>query len=621
MLLLSKQSAFDKIVFQKEKDIEYLEENIQQSIDNLISETLFLANYTESCISNYPNNYNSLLEETYLQFALSNTYLDQIRFIDNDGYEQVRINHSGIKPQIVSKSSLQNKASRYYFKQTIKLNRNQVFLSPIDLNVEHGKIEEPHKPTLRVCIPIYDNSENNTGIVVLNYLANQFLLTFDRLNRGSIGKNIMVNKESYYLKGLTPESEWGFMFKDKETPKFNLDFILAANYIEKHSSGIYESDKGIFLFRTVEIDKEHVYTVKQFRKGLTGRERLNEILAIDPMYYIISFVPKHEINQLVFKEFSPWLKFIGLSFLPFIALIWFLAQFIHLKQKADVFLEQKALKLRSNIKHLALINESIAEKNIDAEQQNDKIKKLNEAISKAKQDHDIISRYLQLENTVEGNSVANYIKKDLSNLFGFSELIGSSSKKHIADKKDKISELLLLSADNANTIMQIITQWSQNDIDKLVFKPEAFDLRIVLNDIIYLCSAESKAKGIQLQSSVIKPIFVYADISMIGVMLKTLMQKVLKYATPNNDVFISVNRVTQHEYITLNVRFKSNNLNAENINSLFACENHLKNTKVDTYSLCQEFVERHNSRIIIESETSDSIKLSFELKRWFPENN
>ncbi len=46
----------------------------------------------------------------------------------------------------------------YYFKDSIGLEKDQIFVSALDLNVENGKVEIPHKPMIRFATPVFDNA-------------------------------------------------------------------------------------------------------------------------------------------------------------------------------------------------------------------------------------------------------------------------------------------------------------------------------------------------------------------------------------------------------------------------------------------------------------------------------
>jgi signal transduction histidine kinase len=98
--------------------------------------------------------------------ARTNSYknIDQIRFIDAHGNERARVNSGN---NIVSEDKLQNKYHRYYFQDSIKLKPDELYFSKMDLNVEHGVIETPHKPMLRIGLTIFHENEKK-GVILLN---------------------------------------------------------------------------------------------------------------------------------------------------------------------------------------------------------------------------------------------------------------------------------------------------------------------------------------------------------------------------------------------------------------------------------------------------------------------
>ncbi|WP_407177960.1 PAS domain S-box protein [Bradyrhizobium sp. STM 3562] len=90
--------------------------------------------------------------------------------LDDGGRELVRVDRSGPNGavRVVPDGELQRKGDRAYFKETIKLKPDEVYVSPVDLNQENGTIEVPHVPTLRVATPIFAPGGKLFGIVVIN---------------------------------------------------------------------------------------------------------------------------------------------------------------------------------------------------------------------------------------------------------------------------------------------------------------------------------------------------------------------------------------------------------------------------------------------------------------------
>src|SRR5215475_11103011 len=96
----------------------------------------------------------------------------KFRFIGvaDGGRELVRVDRSGPNGSIrvVPDAELQQKGERPYFQETVKLAEKEIYVSPINLNQEHGRIETPHVPTLRVAAPVFAPNGKVFGIFVIN---------------------------------------------------------------------------------------------------------------------------------------------------------------------------------------------------------------------------------------------------------------------------------------------------------------------------------------------------------------------------------------------------------------------------------------------------------------------
>ncbi|MGY4484248.1 hypothetical protein ACVWWR_003439 [Bradyrhizobium sp. LM3.2] len=104
----------------------------------------------------------------------------KFRVINIDGSEYLRIDRSGPtgSVRIVPDDGLQNKDERFFFQEAIKLSEDQVYVSPVDLNVDDGVIQMPYVPTLRVAAPLFGSGHRLFGIVVVNVDMRQ---VFDRI--------------------------------------------------------------------------------------------------------------------------------------------------------------------------------------------------------------------------------------------------------------------------------------------------------------------------------------------------------------------------------------------------------------------------------------------------------
>ncbi len=176
---------------------------------------------------------------------------DQVRFLDSGGMERVRINYNAGHPEIVAEENLQFKGDRYYFSKSYEVERGDIYVSPFDLNVEHGEIEQPLKPMIRFGMPVFDNAGLKRGVILFNYCGKKLIDNFMTVSIDMIGIPMLVNSDGYWMKGLNPEEEWGFMLPEKRETIFGKLFPEAWESINSNRSGQFFTSQGLFTFTTV----------------------------------------------------------------------------------------------------------------------------------------------------------------------------------------------------------------------------------------------------------------------------------------------------------------------------------------------------------------------------------
>lgn len=134
--------------------------------------------------------------DAFLAFARSRPWYDQLRYLDREGREVVRIDHAAAGPVVVPTTRLQSKRDRYYFAEAIATPPGRVYVSPMDLNIEHGAVERPNKPVVRYGVAITERDERPRGIVVLNLGAAQIL---EEALGASAGTLALASSNGYYL--------------------------------------------------------------------------------------------------------------------------------------------------------------------------------------------------------------------------------------------------------------------------------------------------------------------------------------------------------------------------------------------------------------------------------------
>lgn len=194
----------------------------------------------------------SIFSEDFISMLNTSEFYDQLRLINSHGMEVVRANFNRGDPSLADQEELQNKSNRYYFQKSIILKEHEVYLSPLDLNVENGEIERPLKPTLRIGMPTFDHLGNKQGIVMVNAMAEPMIKHFLERSKPIHAEHISwLNDDGYWLAGATEEKLWGFMYNERKQSTMALEEPEVWQSVMNSSQGIINSSHGTYLFTTV----------------------------------------------------------------------------------------------------------------------------------------------------------------------------------------------------------------------------------------------------------------------------------------------------------------------------------------------------------------------------------
>jgi len=239
------------IEMQAEQSIAMQRNAVLQDLKSIRADILILADRHE--LQEVINGIDAkkYLTQEFWSFSQRKRIYDQVRFLNETGMEVVRVNFNEGDPSIVSDDQLQNKANRYYFVDAFKLSREQIYVSPFDLNIEYGEIEKPLKPMIRFGTPVFDANGEKRGIVLVNYLGKNLLNDFKDKATSPFIHPLFVNKEGFFLKAINAEDEWAFMYADRKDRTCRAVFPDAWPSISQSDQGRLETKKGLFVFSTV----------------------------------------------------------------------------------------------------------------------------------------------------------------------------------------------------------------------------------------------------------------------------------------------------------------------------------------------------------------------------------
>jgi PAS domain S-box-containing protein len=303
-LHLARQAMFE------EAEVNVARNLLEHELDGVVSDLRFLAGLPpiELLSGSRGRGAGKQMAGHFMNMARQKRIYDQIRYLDKHGMEIVRVNFRSERAEAVPVYGLQNKSERDYFRETMKLPRGGVYVSPLDLNIEHGQIEIPYNPMLRFATPLFNDAGEKNGILVINYKGGRLLENF---RRSFVKHGMLLNRDGYWLSSADPAQEWGFMFGRSDT--FATMYPEEWKRISTQGTGSFMSDAGMLTFSTAyplpgEISHDSIAGSREY------------------LWKIVSLVPAAELPQASPAR-SPYLAIYaaGLALLALPVYLWAMA--------------------------------------------------------------------------------------------------------------------------------------------------------------------------------------------------------------------------------------------------------------------------------------------------------
>lgn len=205
---LSLQALKNETLRNLNQEVSVRSQGIGRFFDQLSSELLYLANsrgLVDVVAAKQTGDTwllqaaTTRLERDYAALASLYPHIYQIRLIGADGREWVRVDRKPEGVYVVPRRELQAKSDRYYFREAMEVKPGQIYVSPLDLNVEFGTIEKPERPVIRIATPTVDSKGTKVGILVVNLHADVLLEQVQQMADARRGTAYLLDRSGHYL--------------------------------------------------------------------------------------------------------------------------------------------------------------------------------------------------------------------------------------------------------------------------------------------------------------------------------------------------------------------------------------------------------------------------------------
>lgn len=288
--------------------------SVERELEVASNDLRFVAELVTDAVGDGSSSRLASLERSALAFVRSRSGYFQLRFIDAGGRELMHVESGRSGPSITPASELQDKSERSYFDQTLRLASGEVYVSRMDLNVERGAIEEPHRPVVRLATPIDDAAGRRRGIVVLNARGEHFLRAFERNPDEDGVQRMILDSDGYWLQHR-PEVEWGFALEHGRS--FARTFPEVWPQLQMRPQLEVEAAEGLFRVGAV-----------QLRPVASGDGEPHSWL-------FVSLVPRKLLDEIAVQAATPLLVLAMPLYFVLLVIGWALAAAIQRRRLAD----------------------------------------------------------------------------------------------------------------------------------------------------------------------------------------------------------------------------------------------------------------------------------------------
>ena len=212
-------------------------------------------------------------------------YYINLRYLNENGKEMVRVDAASSIVNIVSPSELRNLADTEDFIETIKLEPREIYVSPVSLYKENGKIRVPHTPSVRYSTPIYSQDGKKKGILMATVRAESFLnmLKESQLQSSQL---FVLNRDGYYLSHPAPQKEFGFDQNKEEK--------LSRDYPEKVAGQLLSGGRGV-------ISEEAKQLLSYYTLYLNAKNKQIPLIFVSQLPKDVVFAPLSSFQTVAFN--------------------------------------------------------------------------------------------------------------------------------------------------------------------------------------------------------------------------------------------------------------------------------------------------------------------------------
>lgn len=231
--------------------LELAQQAAVQEVAGLLSDLRFLLEQNEMrefLRGDVPAAREKLAAE-YLTFVSQKTRYEQVAVIGADGREVVRVDGNDGRSALATAPAPESRGDCAHFRETMRLGRGEVHLSPLELSLRGGAVQMPLSPVLRASAALFGPDGERRGVLTLSYHGRRLVTRLRAYAQGGPSQLWLLNEQGYWLAGPDPALEWGFAFPERADRTLAVREPEAWERIRAEVAGTVDTGDGLLTFR------------------------------------------------------------------------------------------------------------------------------------------------------------------------------------------------------------------------------------------------------------------------------------------------------------------------------------------------------------------------------------
>ncbi|MCK5742227.1 MAG: PAS domain-containing protein [Chlorobi bacterium] len=219
--------------------------------------------------------------------------------------------------------------------------------------------------------------------------------------------------------------------------------------------------------------------------------------------------------------------------------------------------------------------------------------------------------------------IAHDLKNPFQVLLNSSYLLSAEKNSHNIDKISKHSIQLNNAVSHITVLLENLLTWARTQTDKIDCKPKQIYLKEFFRNSIELSKISAEKKNIALTADFSDQDYVYADLNMLGFIIRNLISNAIKFTLAGGEIHCS-GRTVGNE-IEINITDSGVGIPENKINNLFRIDQRVSTNGTEEEKgtglgliICKEFVDQNKGQISVKSIERQGSTFSVRLPRTHP---